>query len=77
MISHGMIVWGMSAHSKIIFKMQKRIIRIIINSDNKESCRDLFKKLYILPLRSQNIFSLLIFLVKNKDFFKTNSDVQF
>jgi hypothetical protein len=40
MISHGMIVWGMSAHSKIIFKMQKRIIRIIINSDNKESCRD-------------------------------------
>jgi hypothetical protein len=29
----------------------------------------------VLPLRSQYIFSLLIFAVKNKDFFKTNSEV--
>jgi len=73
-ISYGIIFWGISTHSKIIFKIQKRIIRIITNSDNKISCRDLFKKLYILPLQSQYIFSLLMF-VKNKDFFKTNLDV--
>jgi len=40
-----------------------------MNSDNKISCRDLFKKLYILPLQSQYIFSLLMFIVKNKDLF--------
>ena len=32
-------------------------------------------KLYILSLQSQYIFSLLMFIVKNKDFFKMNSDV--
>ena len=46
-----------------------------MNSGNKDSCRGLFKKLHILPLQSQHIFSLLMFVVKNKDFFKTNSDV--
>jgi len=73
-VLYGIIFWGTSTHSKIIFKIKKRIIRIIKNSDNKDSCRDLFKKLYILPLQSQYIFSLLMFVVKNKDFFKTNSD---
>jgi hypothetical protein len=46
-----------------------------MNSGNKDSCRDLFKKLYILPLQSQYIFSVLMFFVKNKDFLRTNSDV--
>jgi len=74
-ISYGIIFWGVSTHSKIIFKIQKRIIRIIMNLGNKDSCRNLFTKLNILPLQSQYIFSLLIFVVKNKDLFKTNSDV--
>jgi len=74
-ISYGIIIWGISAYSKIIFKTQKRILRIIINSDNRDSCRELFKKLGILPLQSQYIFSFLMFVVKNKDCFKTNSDI--
>jgi len=28
-ISYGIIFWGVSTHSKIIFKFQKRIIRIL------------------------------------------------
>jgi hypothetical protein len=40
-----------------------------------DSCRNLFKKLCILPLQSQYIFSLLMFVVKNKVLFKTNSDI--
>ena len=43
-----------------------------MNCDNKFSCQDLFKKLFILPCQSQYIFSLLMF---HKDFFKTNSDI--
>jgi hypothetical protein len=74
-ISYGIIFWGISVYSKIRFKIQKRIIRIVRNSDNKISCRDLFKKLYILPLQSQYEFSLITFVVKNKDFFKMNSDI--
>jgi hypothetical protein len=74
-VSYGIIFWGISTYSKIIFKTKKRIVRIITNSDNKDSCWELFKKLCILPLQSQYIFSLLIFVVKNKDSIKTNSDI--
>ena len=42
---------------------------------NRESCRELFKKLNILPLHSQYILSLLLFVVKNIDEFTTNSTV--
>jgi len=41
----------------------------------KDSCGDLVTKLNSLPLQSQYIFSLLMFVVKNKDLFKTNSYV--
>jgi hypothetical protein len=50
-------------------------MRIIKNSANKVSCRELLKNLHVLPLQSQYIFSLLMFVVKNKDFFETNSEV--
>ena len=35
----------------------------------------LFKKLCVLPLHSQYIFSILLFVVKNRGLFKTNFDV--
>jgi hypothetical protein len=47
---------------------------MIFNSGSGVSCRNVFKKLSILPFQSQYIFSLLMFVVKNKDFFKLNSD---
>jgi hypothetical protein len=74
-ISYSIIFWGISTYSKIVFKIKKRIIQIITNSDNKASCQELFKKLHVLPLQSQYIFSLLVFVIKNNDIFKTNSEV--
>jgi hypothetical protein len=35
-------------------------------------CRSLFRKLQIFPLKSQYMFSLLMFVVQNKTFFLTN-----
>jgi len=55
---------------KSYLKSKKRIIKIVTNSGNKGPCQDLFTKLHILPLQSQHIFSLLMFVVKNKDFLK-------
>jgi hypothetical protein len=74
-ISYGIKFWGSSTHSKIIFKIQKRTIRTIANSGSRYSCRNLFKKLSILPFYPQYIFSLLLFVVKNKDLFRMNLDV--
>jgi len=41
----------------------------------RDSCHELFKKLQILPLSSQYILSLLMFAVKNRELFKSNSDI--
>jgi len=51
-IVYGIIFWGNSPYSNNIFKIQKRAIRIIMNAGNRVSCRELFKKLNILPLHS-------------------------
>jgi hypothetical protein len=42
---------------------------------SNHSCRGLFANLKILPLPSQYIFLLLLFLNKNRNQFKTNSDI--
>jgi hypothetical protein len=59
-MSLGIILGGNSHHSIKIFKMQKKVLRIIVGCRNRESCRGLFKQLNILPLTSQYIYSLLI-----------------
>jgi hypothetical protein len=74
-VSYGIIFWGNSSHSEKIFKIQRRIIRIIINSSKNVSCWQLFKELNILPIPSQYILSILLFVTKNKDQFLSNSQV--
>jgi len=74
-LSYGIIFWGNSAYSSNIFKIQKRIIRIIINARNRDSCRQLFKNLKILPLKSKYIFSLLLFVAENRDLYESNSEI--
>jgi hypothetical protein len=43
--------------------------------NKRESCRPLYNQLQILTLPSQYIFSLLMFVVKNKDLFFLNSEI--
>ena len=74
-MSNGIILGGNQPHSEKIFKIQKRVIRIITNSRARNSCRELFKKLEILPLYSKYIFSLSIFVIKNKHLFSTNYQI--
>jgi hypothetical protein len=74
-MSYGTIFWAISNYSKIIFKIKKSVIRIITNSGNRDSCRDLFKELNILPLQSQYLLTLLMFIAKNKELSKMNLDV--
>ena len=46
-ISYGKIFWGNQVYSDKIFKIQKRVIRIITSSRTRDSCRKLLKKLEI------------------------------
>jgi len=67
-MSYGIICWGNQPYSDNIFKIQKRVIRNITNSRMRDSCRELFKNLEILPLYSQCIFSISIFVIIKQTF---------
>jgi hypothetical protein len=75
-ITYGiMLGGGNSPHSIDIFKILKRIFWILTKSRGRDSCKHLFKRLEILPLPSQYIFSVLLFVVKNKDLYTTNQEI--
>ena len=74
-MSYGIIFWGNSHYSINIFIIQKRIIRIMTNSNRRHTCRPLFNQLRILPLPSQYLYSLLLFVVTNKKLFLLNSQI--
>jgi hypothetical protein len=59
--SYGIILGGNYSYSKKIFTLQKRIIRIMVGAHPRTSCRGLFKKLEILTVPSQYIYSFMSF----------------
>jgi len=75
-LSYGIIFWGNSSYSDDIYKIQKRIIRIIMNLSRNASCRQLFKDLNILPIKSQYIYLILLFVTKRKDQFLTHTYIK-
>ena len=54
-MTYGLIFWGNSHHNNIIFRLQKRVVRITVAIRGRDSCREHFKKLRILSLQSQYI----------------------
>ena len=74
-MSYGIIFLGSSHLSNNTFRIQKRIIRIITNRSKRDSCRQLYKQLQILTFPGQYIFSLLMFVIKYREFFPSHSDV--
>jgi hypothetical protein len=74
-MNYGIIFWGNFSQSTQVFKMQKKAIRIIMGRSNRESCRNLFKELNILPLISQYILSLLTFVSNNRKQYFANSEI--
>jgi hypothetical protein len=46
-----------------------------MKAGNRDTCQPLFKALNILPFYSQYIFSVSVFIVKNRDKYASNSDI--
>jgi len=74
LLSYGIMFWGNSSYSLHIFRLQKKAIRTIMGLRTRDSCSKPFKLLRILPLQSQYILSLLMFVVENKSLFQVNTD---
>jgi len=75
-MNYGIIFCVNSYHNSKIFRMEKTVIGIIICCGIRDSLWYLFKKLKNLPLMPKYICSLIIFVVKNRDQFLTNSEIQ-
>jgi hypothetical protein len=75
LLTYDVIFWGNSAYSTKIFRIQKKIIRIMSNLRSRDSCRNTFKTMKILPFYSQYIFSVLIYIINNRHLFTTNQEV--
>ncbi|CAK1578681.1 unnamed protein product, partial [Parnassius mnemosyne] len=68
-ISYGILLWGHTTDTEIIFVLQKRAIRAIYNLKPKESLRQKFKEINILTLASQCIYENVMYVHKNKSSF--------
>jgi hypothetical protein len=62
-----LVLWGNLTNNSRVFKLQKKVIRIILGVGPRDSCRSLFKKLDILPLSCKYIFSLTLFVIDNQN----------
>jgi hypothetical protein len=60
----------------MIFTLQKKTVRIISGVKSRNSRRNLFMRLEILPLPCEYIFILKDFVVNNQEFFQANSAIQ-
>jgi len=68
-IKHVIIFWGNPTNAYKVFKLQKRIIRIMSGTEARRSCWGLFEKLDILPVSCQYILSLMLFVIDNQNNF--------
>ena len=55
-MTYGLLFWGISPDSIKIFRLQKKIIRIMMGCRSKDSCRKLFFNLEILTLPFNTVF---------------------
>ena len=66
-LMYGIEFWGQAADYLIyrVFKLQKQAIRILSGAGARDSCKELFVTLKILPLPALYIHQILVFFKKN------------
>jgi hypothetical protein len=74
-MTYGIIFWSNSSYTIELFRIQKNVIRIMLDLKKRDSCRDSFKKMKILPLCSQWTYSLMLHTVNNIHLFTRNTEV--
>lgn len=74
-LSYGTILWGNGTDWDKVFILQKRLVRIVANIKQTESCKPYFKKYKILTLPCVYILETCKFVRKYPFFFKKRSDI--
>jgi hypothetical protein len=61
LLEYGILFWGNCRNVKKVFKLQKRVIRLIANISSTTSCVPYFKKLKIMTLPYLYIYEILLY----------------
>lgn len=69
------LIWGHSPECLRVFRIQKRIIRLIFGLTYLESCRGVFKEGNLLTFYGLYIYELIMFIRKNLGTLRFNRDV--
>jgi hypothetical protein len=71
-LRYGIIFWGDDPQSTKVFKIQKKVVRLIYNVNRKMSCRELFRTLNILPAPCVYIMEIVYYIKLNNKGLKHN-----
>lgn len=74
-LTYGVILWGNSTEAPALFILQKKLIRILVNIQDIDSCKPHFKNLKILTLPSLYILEICKFVRKYPGFFQKREDI--
>jgi hypothetical protein len=73
LLLYRLIFWGNSGNAKLIFRLQKRAIRAMVQIPNNISRKQYFKSLHILPVPSLYIYEILMYIKTHLNVYTTNS----
>ena len=65
-LQYAIIFWGNSTHVHQVFKLQKRAVRVRSGIGPRSSCRNLFRKLDILPIACQYTMYIVFHVVHSR-----------
>ncbi|PSN42994.1 hypothetical protein C0J52_22941 [Blattella germanica] len=57
-MKYGLVIWGNSAHTTRVFKLQKKAVRILTNSANNINKYDIRSDFHLYNTRQQHIFNI-------------------
>jgi Na+/H+ antiporter NhaA len=74
-LTYGIIFWGNTPHSNVIFRIKKRIVRIMVGVRNTDSCIEYFKRLKKIANTISILIITPVFVSENIDHFRLNLEI--
>jgi hypothetical protein len=74
-LTYGILLWGNSTDSNLVFKWQKKALRCVLNLKSNESCKEHFKRLGIITVPGLYVYNCLMYVKENLIKFQPRSNV--
>jgi hypothetical protein len=74
-MNYGIILWGHSSGCHRLFRLQKKVIRLLARAKKRDSCKPLFIQLKILSLSSLYVYRCLEYVVQKRSSVDRAQDV--